>query len=160
MMSAEPAAVWNGGTVKVFAGSRKLALGSRHGAPLPSFWLVSGLEMTPPLSISEPVAARVSTVTRGRASSMGVVLSANQSHGSRSLTAAAQMNLEQSMVEPPPTASTTSTPASRQSSAPRRTEAMRGLGSMPPSSTTVIPCPRSWESTRSYSPVRLMDPPP
>ena len=82
-MSAEPQAVWYRLTVKVSVGSRKDTLGCIQGYPRPSFSLVSKLVMTPPLSISEPVAARVSTVTRGRARS-GAAAPVEKSQGSPS----------------------------------------------------------------------------
>ena len=65
-ISAAPQAVWYGETVKVFLGLRKETLGCIRGEATPILSLVSKLLITPPASISEPVAERVRIVTRGR----------------------------------------------------------------------------------------------
>ena len=76
----------------------------------------------------------------GRARSMGArLLRSRTSQGSWSTQAPAAMILVASMVEPPPTASSTSMLCSLQSCTPLRTEPMRGLGSMPESSNNSSP---------------------
>ena len=65
-----------------------------------------------------------------------------------------------SMVEPPPTASSTSMRSFLQSAAPARTESMRGFGSMPESSKRVSPAALTSAATASYKPDFLMEPPP
>ena len=68
--------------------------------------------------------------------------------------------LAQSMVLPPPTASTTSSPCSRQMAMPFSTVVMRGLGSTPASSSYAMPFSAKIFVMASYRPIFLMLPPP
>ncbi len=67
IISTVPAAVCSGGTVKLYSGSRIEKRGINMELPIPSFCLVSSLLITALGLISEPVAARVSTVPTGKA---------------------------------------------------------------------------------------------
>ncbi len=98
------------------------------------------LLITAAVFISEPVADNVKTEKIGKAPLIGVVdCFAKKSQGSWSTKALAAMNFAASIVEPPPTAKTTSILCSLQSLAPSRTDSTRGFGSIPDSSKTSIP---------------------
>ena len=138
-MSAEPQAVWYAFTEYVRVGSRNDTLGRIGPARRPSLSSVSGLLITPAVSISEPVAESVRIVTSGRAVSIGFAFAPKNSHGSWSTCAPAHMNFAASRVEPPPTASTTSIFSVLQILTPSRTEPILGFGSMPESSKSSRP---------------------
>ena len=118
-----------------------------HSAPVPHFSFLDMSEMTANASISEPVAESVRTEKMGSAEA-AFDPSSTRSHGSPSYLAPAATTLAQSMVEPPPMASTMSTPSRAQRPTPRRTVSMRGLGSTPESSTTSMP---AWVKIRIAS---------
>lgn len=124
-----------------------------------SFSLVSMFEITAPLSYSLPVAAMVLTVMRGKAS-VTRLLSSTRSQAGPSCPAAAQIAFEASIVKPPPTATTRSTPSARQRAAARSTDVTRGLGSIPENSTTRTPAASRALRTASSSPLRRTLPPP
>ena len=105
-----------------------------------NFSFVLRFEITPPLSISEPVAESVNIVKRGNASSIFALFSkSRKSQGSKSTFAPAQINFEASIVDPPPTARTTSIFSSLHILAPSLTDSILGLGSIPESSKTSSP---------------------
>ena len=62
------------------------------------------------------------------------------------------MAFEESTTEPPPTASTQSTPFSLHSATPSRTRPISGLGRTPPSFTYSMPACSSDAHTRSIRP--------
>ena len=96
--------------------------------------LVSVREITPPLSYSEPVAARVMMSTIGMAFNVGTFI-VMTSQGSASEQAAPAIALVQSSTEPPPTERITSMFFSLQILTPSSTEGSYfGFGSMPGSS--------------------------
>ena len=87
--------------------------------------------------ISEPVAGSVRTVPKGRASFTGSPFS-SMSHGSLPLyTAAAAMNLQASITDPPPSAIMKSSFLSRASFTAFMQVAYSGFGSIPPNSTNL-----------------------
>ena len=117
-------------------------------------------EMTLQASISEPVAALVSTTATGRAS-VTHAPPATRGHTSPSaVLAAAATPFAQSMADPPPTARTTSMPFCLQMAAPLFAVVWRGLGSTPASSNSSMPAPSRRPRTSSYRPLFLMEPPP
>ena len=83
--------------------------------------------MTPPLSISDPVAARVKTVKIGNAFFTETFL-LKKSQGSKSTQAPAAIHFVASIVDPPPTASKTSIFLSLHNCAPSLTELILGFG--------------------------------
>jgi len=67
MMSDAPEAVWNAGRDMLYVGSRIENTGFVWSLPLPHFSFFSMSEITAKASISEPVAAFVSTAAMGSA---------------------------------------------------------------------------------------------
>ena len=147
-MSAVPAAVWRAGTENVYVGSSTDMVGLRHSPAVPHFSFLVISDITANASISEPVAERVRTEKIGSASLMSSGL-ITRSHASPSYFAPAATTLAQSMVEPPPMARTIWMSFWWQSSTPRRTVWMRGLGSTPESSNTWTPASLRMESAWS-----------
>ena len=158
-MSAVPAAVCFWDTVKVYVGSRTLILGVNRGEPVPHFSFFDMSLMTAKVSISEPVAARVSTEYTGRAAFI-FAGAMTRSHGSPSYLAPPATTFAQSMTLPPPMASTMSMQFSLQISTPFLTDSILGFGSTPDSSKTSSPASFNIFIASSYIPERLMLPPP
>ena len=157
VMSVTPAAVWYAGSVKVSLGSRNEICGRMSSLVRPRLKPSSSLLITQEFEPSEPEAGMVTTVTMGRARS-GCAAPVQKSHGSPSRVAPSAMALAQSMAEPPPTGSTTSTRSARASLQPVRTRPISGLGRTPPSSTKGMPAASSEDFTRSSVPVRTTEP--
>ena len=94
--------------------------------------------MTEPAFISDPVAASVKTVPKGRAS-FAIAFLMTISHASPSYFAPAAISFVQSITLPPPTAKMNSIPSCLQISTPFRAVVIRGFGSTPGSSKTSAP---------------------
>ena len=136
IISAVPAAVCFLDTEYVYSGFKIDMVGTMYGDPVPHFSFFVRSEITANGSISVPVAESVRTSKIGSAALI-FVASNTRSHASPSYFAPAAITLEQSIVLPPPMASTISIPSSLQIATPFLTVSIRGFGSTPLSSNTV-----------------------
>ena len=108
---------------------------------------------------SLPAAGMVSTTAMGSTFLFGRFV-ANSSQTSSSMHAPLAMAFAESMTDPPPTASTQSTPSALQAATPSRTSVISGFGRTPPSFTYATPAASSEAHTRSIRPLLMADWPP
>ena len=101
---------------------------------------------------SLPAAGMVSTTAMGSTFSLGRFV-AKSSHTSPSMQAPFAIAFAESTTDPPPTASTQSTPSSLHRATPSRTSPISGFGRTPPSFTHAMPAASSDALTRSMSPL-------
>ena len=152
-MSVMPAAVWYGGSVKVSSGFMNASFGRWCSLPYPVFMPSASLLITVFFDASLPAAGMVRTTAMGSTFALGRFV-VKSSHTSSSMQAPFAIAFAESMTDPPPTASTQSTPSFLHRATPSRTSSISGFGRTPPSFTHSTPAASSDAQTRSMSPLR------
>lgn len=109
-MSVMPAAVWYGGSVKVSSGFMNASFGRWCSFPYPVFMPSASLLITVFFDASLPAAGMVRTTAMGSTFALGRFV-VKSSHTSSSMQAPFAIAFAESMTDPPPTASTQSTPS-------------------------------------------------
>ena len=160
-ISKVPALICLIGIVMVYAGSIRANSGLILGYPLSHLMFVSVLVRTAHGLSSDPVAGIVTTTPHGSGSkSIGLPSIQKSCHASPSYAACTAIALQQSIVEPPPTARISPTSLALTCSTPSSILSTVGLDIMPPQAIISYPASFTAASTSAKDPFFITEPPP